>query len=62
MEQKPTSTTPATSATTQEPIARPHRADALGVSASDLIDMIRSGQGADVSELVSRTLHDRRAA
>lgn len=61
MEQQPTSTTPSTT-TAQEAIASSHRADALGVSASDLIEMIRSGQGADVSELVNRTLHDRRAA
>ena len=37
-------------------------ADAIGVSASDLIDMIRNGNGSDVNELVRRSLRDRHAA
>lgn len=37
-------------------------ADDIAVSASDLIDMIRNGNGSDVNELVRRTLSDRHAA
>jgi len=34
----------------------------IAVSASELIEMIRSGEHADVNELVRRTLLDRQAA
>jgi hypothetical protein len=37
-------------------------ADDIAVSASDLIDMIRNGNGSDVNELVRRTLSNRNAA
>ena len=37
-------------------------ADAFAVSAADLIELIRSGHGADLNELVQRTLGTRRAA
>lgn len=37
-------------------------ADDIGVSASDLADMIRRGNGGDLNELVRRTLCDRNAA
>ncbi len=40
---------------------RPGPADRMGVSADELIEMIQSGQGLDVNELVGRTLDDRRA-
>ena len=36
--------------------------DAIGVSADELIELIRSGQGSDVSQLVRDTLEERRAA
>lgn len=34
----------------------------IAVSAAELIEMIRSGDGEDVNELVRRTLDDRHAA
>jgi hypothetical protein len=36
--------------------------DAIAISATDLIRMINDGHGSDVNDLVSRMLHDRRAA
>lgn len=36
--------------------------DKIAVSASELIEMIRSGESSDVNELVKRTLDDRHAA
>ena len=38
------------------------RTDDIAVSASELIEMIRSGQSEDVNDLVRRTLSDRHAA
>ncbi|MEX0876149.1 MAG: hypothetical protein WD114_01710 [Phycisphaerales bacterium] len=61
MEPNPPATpTPATA--TAAPIEGPADADAIAVSASELIEMIRSGQDGDVSKLVSRTLESRHAA
>ena len=38
------------------------RTDDIAISASELIDMIRSGDTGDVSEMVRRMLQDRHAA
>jgi hypothetical protein len=40
----------------------PTPTDEIAISASELVKMIESGQGTDVSELVNRLLHDRQAA
>jgi len=39
-----------------------HDAEYIGVSAEELMELIRSGQGSDVNELVRQTLLDRHAA
>jgi len=39
-----------------------HDAEHIGVSAEELMELIRSGQGSDVNELVRQTLLDRHAA
>ena len=49
--------------TTGNPPSEPKRdADRIAVSAEELMELIRSGEGHDVNELVRRTLLDRHAA
>ena len=40
----------------------PNRADEIAISALDLIEMIKAGNGSDVNELVSQMLRERPAA
>lgn len=48
---------------TTNPPSEPKRdADHIAVSAEELLELIRSGEGFDVNELVRRTLLDRHAA
>lgn len=48
---------------TPDPAGEPKRdAEQIAVSAEELMELIRSGQGRDVNELVKRTLLDRHAA
>ena len=52
-----------TKQTTADPAGEPkHDAEQIAVSAEELMELIRSGQGSDVNELVKRTLLDRHAA
>lgn len=55
MEQTPPNTTEAA----REP---KHDADRIAVSAEQLMELIRDGQGDDLNELVRQTLLDRHAA
>ncbi|MFG0246759.1 MAG: hypothetical protein ACF8MF_11995 [Phycisphaerales bacterium JB052] len=62
MEQPTPNTTPQNKTDTEQQTLGLVRTDDIAVSATELIEMIRSGEGNDVNDLVSRMLQDRHAA